>query len=124
MTPNNLIIFLVALNKCNLVWDKINTSVWSLLQSIPPPHFFYAAEMHIGDEWINKSNCRSDREIFEQLDKLDGKKNGKISKSDLQKYISSSVQDLRDMNFTKFQPVSRYMYVIVYYSLYKHLINH
>ena len=82
----------------------------------PPPHFFYAAEMHIGDEWINKSNWRSDREIFEQLDKLDGKKNGKISKSDLQKYISSSVQDLRDMNFTKFQPVSRYMHVIVYYS--------
>ena len=62
-----------------------------------------------------KSNFRSDREIFEQLDKLDGKKNGKISKSDLQKYISSSVQDLRDLNFTKFKPVSRYKYCVLFF---------
>ena len=52
---------------------------------------------------------RKDLEIFSQLDKLDGDKNGKISKTHLKRWISSSAQNLDTFLFQEKSALPRYV---------------
>jgi len=68
------------------------------MPTIIPKRKISECSTHSGD---SSGMDRASMEIFDQLDKLDGEKNGMISKAHLKKWISSSAQELNSFSLTE-----------------------